>query len=113
MPIYDYVFLALLASGGHRLDNATLAFGPDAIIQPKGGGLIRLAETLKSGIKLNGIKGESLDDKHKDEIDVLSRSNQNKIPLKNNPTLSPQNNENLTILPTTSCSKLTVFYRVF
>jgi hypothetical protein len=92
MPIFDYVLLALLASGGHRLDNASLAFGPDAITQPKGGGLIRLAENLQRGIKLNGIKGESQDDKHKDEIHLLSPSNQNKNPLKNTPTLSPQNN---------------------
>jgi hypothetical protein len=88
MPIYDYVLLALLASGDHRLDT-TLTLGPDAITQPKGGGLVQLAENK---IKLNGIKGESLDDKHKDEINLLSRGNQNKIPLKANPPgINPQN----------------------
>lgn len=85
MPIYEYVLLALLASGDHRLD--TPAIGPDAITQPKGGGLI-LAENPK--IKLNDIKGESVDSKHKDEIDLLSRGNQ-RVPLKTPPTLSPQN----------------------
>jgi hypothetical protein len=88
MPIYEYVLLALLASGDHRADAVTLTLGPDAISQPKGGGLIQLADTFK---KLGDIKGESLDDKHKDWIE-LNRSNQNKFPLKNNPpTMSPQN----------------------
>ena len=88
MPIYEYVLLALLASGDHRPDNFTLVFGPDAITQPKGGGLIRLAE-----LKLNDIKGESQDHKHKDEIHILNPSTTNKIPLKNSPpSLSPQNN---------------------
>ena len=86
MPIYEYVLLALLASGDHRADAVTLTFGPDAISQPKGGGLTQLAESLK----LNDIKGESVDHKHKDEIHI--ESFQSKTPLKNNPTLSPQNN---------------------
>jgi|ERR1700680_1479884 hypothetical protein len=91
MPIYEYVLLALLASGDHRADAVTLTLGPDAIIQPKGGGgmITLVSDVFPKGL---GIKGESLDDKHKDEIEVLSRGNQNKIPLKTPPTLSPQNN---------------------
>jgi hypothetical protein len=85
MPIYEYVLLALLASGDHRTDAVTLTLGPDAISQPKGGGLIQLAEVRK----LPEIKGESQDHKHKDEIHI--ESFQSKTPLKNNPTLSPQN----------------------
>jgi hypothetical protein len=87
MPIYEYVLLALLASGDHRADAITLTLGPDAISQPKGGGLIQLAD---SKLKLNDIKGESVDVKHKDEIHI--ESFQSKTPLKNNPTLGPQNN---------------------
>jgi hypothetical protein len=92
MPIYDYVLLALLASGDHRL--ATFTLGPEAIIQPKGGGLIRLADVFS---KLGDIKGESLDDKHKHEIELLRNQNKMKFnpttgPLKTNPTMSPQNN---------------------
>ena len=44
MPIYDYALLALLASGGQGLDGLTLTLGPDAIVQPKGGGLVLLVK---------------------------------------------------------------------
>ena len=93
MPIYDYALLALLASGGQGLDGLTLTLGPDAIVQPKGGGLVLLVKDAakKSGpvSKIGEIKGESLDDKHKDEIEVLSQKNQNKLqPKRNQPTLN-------------------------
>ena len=89
MPVYDYALLALLASGGQGMDGLTLTLGTDAIVQPKGGGLILfVSDPVKSGakIKIGEIKGESLDDKHKDEIEVLSKKNQNKLqPQRNQP----------------------------
>jgi hypothetical protein len=50
MPIYNYALLALLTSGGHGLEGLTLTLGPDAIVQPKGGGLVLLAGETKKTI---------------------------------------------------------------
>jgi hypothetical protein len=85
MPIYDFALLALLASGGHRLDGFTLTLGPDALVQPNGGSRMALLvkDEGKAGtnIKFAEIKGEAQDHKHKDTIQIES----NKSQLKNGP----------------------------
>ena len=43
MPIFDYVLLALLTSGGHAPGDVTLTLGPQAIVQPNGGVSVVLA----------------------------------------------------------------------
>jgi hypothetical protein len=56
MAIYNYALLALLASGAHGLEDSKLTLGPDAIVQPKGGGSgsVLLAEEKKS-IEINSF----------------------------------------------------------
>ena len=45
MPIYEYILLALLTSGGNAPEGITLTLGPEAIAQPNGGEL-RIAQKL-------------------------------------------------------------------
>jgi hypothetical protein len=57
MPIYNYALLALLTSSGHGLEGLTLTLGPDAIVQPKGGGSVLLAaEKKEKWIELNSTQ---------------------------------------------------------
>jgi hypothetical protein len=48
MAIYNYALLALLASGAHGVEGSTLTLGSDAIVQPKGGASVLLAEMKQS-----------------------------------------------------------------